>query len=140
MQDLGKLSAVEFREDGADIQQAVAMLSTGEATMPQFVAWQRLRDDYVAGKARASASTRAIGVKHSEKGFVMLTGVRGGKYAIGAYPREWMGIAENLSQVLEYLRSNRSVLEKLTADKTTGRTFPLDVTRLGALADKYAAK
>lgn len=140
MVDLGKLASVEFREDGADVQQAVSMLSTGEVTMPQFAAWQKLRDEFVSSKARASAGTRPIGVRHSEKGFVMLTGVRGGKYAIGAYPREWVGIAEHLAAVLEYLRTNRTVLERLTADKKTGKTFPIDGARLNGLIERYAVK
>lgn len=138
MSDLGKLDTVEFRDDGADVQQAVALLSTGEVSMPQFVAWQKLRDEFVSSKARASAGTRSVGVRHSEKGFVMLSGIRNGKYALGAYPREWVGIAENLASVLEYLRTHRAVLEKLTADQKTGKTFPIDVARIGALLDKYS--
>src|SRR5262245_8491101 len=48
MVDLGKLATVEFRDDGQDMAEAVGMLSTGVVTMPQFTAWQRLRDEYVA--------------------------------------------------------------------------------------------
>ena len=137
---LGSLAGIDYDVSGSDVQTAVAAVAAGKATLPQYVAWSKLRDDYIGSVARKAAQSRELKVTHSDKGYVMFRGIRGGQYPVGMYPQEWVGVAENLPAVLDYLTQHTLTLDKLSVDKEGKKDRTIDTVRLAALVKRYAAK